>query len=177
VRDVFSMYSEISRAVSTEVAAKLTGEEQRRFTQRGHRSVHPVAYDRFLRGVALFDHSQFQEAVEQYGRALELEPDFAEAHAWMAAALGRIAMVAGPQLAEPMRHEVELALEHGPDLQWAHAVLGSWLMLFKYHWKAAEAAFQRAMKAKRRDARAHPEYGRGSTGRAVRFGVGRPHRR
>jgi TolB-like protein/DNA-binding SARP family transcriptional activator len=159
VRDVFSMYSEISRAVSTEVAAKLTGEEQRRFIQRGHRTVHPVAYDRFLRGVALFDHSQFQEAVEQYGRALELEPDFAEAHAWMAAALGRIAMVAGPQLAEPMRREVELALEHGPDLQWAHAVLGSWLMLFKYDWKAAEAAFQRAMKAKRRDARAHPEYG------------------
>ena len=93
VRDVFSMYSEISRAVSTEVAAKLTGEEQRRFIQRGHRSVHPVAYDRFLRGVALFDQNQFQEAVEQYGRAIELEPDFAEAHAWMAAALGRIAMI------------------------------------------------------------------------------------
>jgi hypothetical protein len=29
VRDVFAMYSEISRAVSRQVAAKLTGEEQR----------------------------------------------------------------------------------------------------------------------------------------------------
>ena len=128
-----------------EVAAKLTGEEQRRFVQRGHRSVHPVAYDRFLRGVALFGQNQFQEAVEQYSRAIELEPDFAEAHAWMAAALGRIAMIAGPQLAEPMRREVELALEQGPDLQWAHAVRGSWLMLFEYDWQAAEAAFRRAM--------------------------------
>jgi tetratricopeptide (TPR) repeat protein len=121
--------------------------------------VHPVAYDRFLRGVALFDQSQFPEAVEQYGKAIELDPDFAEAHAWMAAALGRIAHVAGPQFAEPMRREVELALEKGPDLQWAHAVLGSWLMLFTYDWQAAEAAFQRAMQAKRRDPRAHPEFG------------------
>jgi TolB-like protein/Tfp pilus assembly protein PilF len=159
VRDVFAMYSEISRAVSSEVAAKLTGEEQQRFIQRGHRSTNPVAYDRFLRGIALFGHSQFPEAVEQFAKAIELEPDFAEAHACEAAALGRIAMIAGPQLAEPMRHEVELALEQGPDLQWAHAVLGSWLMLFKYDWQAADAAFQRAMKAKRRDARAHPEYG------------------
>lgn len=159
VRDVFSMYSDISRAVSTEVAAKLTGEEQRRFTQRRHRSVDPAAYDRFLRGLALFGQSEFPEAVEQFAKAIELEPDFAEAHACQAAALGRIAMVAGPQLAEPMRSEVELALEQGPDLQWAHAVRGSWLMLFKYNWQAAEAAFQRAMQATRRDPRAHPEYG------------------
>ena len=159
VRDVFSVYSEISRAVSLEVAAKLTGEEQRRFVQRERRSVHPVAYDRFLRGVALFGQNQFQEAVEQYSRAIELEPDFAEAHAWMAAALGRIAMIAGPQLAEPMRREVELALEQGPDLQWAHAVRGSWLMLFEYDWQAADAAFRRAITARRRDVRAHPEYG------------------
>jgi len=153
------MYSEISRAVSAEVAAKLSGEEQRGFVQRGRRSVHPVAYDRFLRGVALSGQSQFEEALEQYRRAIELDPDFAEAHAWMAAAIGRIAMVAGPHLAEPMRRQVDLALEQGPELQWAHAVLGSWLMLFEYDWQAAEAAFQRAMKAKRRDARAHPEYG------------------
>jgi TolB-like protein len=159
VREVFSMYSEISRAVSIEVAAKLTGEEQRSFIQRGHRSVHPVAYDRFLRGVALFSQNQFQEAAEQFRSAMEREPDFAEAHAYLAGALGRIAMLAGPGLAEPMRREVDLALEQGPDLQWAHAVLGSWIMLFTYDWRAADAAFQRAMKAKRRDARAHPEYG------------------
>ena len=158
-RDVFAMYSEISRAVSMEVAAKVTGEEQRRLAQRGGRSVDPVAYDRFLRGVALFDQNQFLEALEQFREAVTLEPEFAEAHAWSAAALGRIALVAGPQLAEPMRREVELALEQGPDLQWAHAVLGSWLMLFKYDWRAAEAAFQRAMQVKRRDPRAHPEYG------------------
>jgi TolB-like protein len=159
VRDVFAMYSDISRAVSTEVAAKLTVEEQRRFTQRRHRSVDPVAYDRFLRGLALFGQSEFPEAVEQFAKAIELEFDFAEAHACEAAALGRIAMVAGPQLAEPMRREVELALEQGPELQWAHAVRGSWLMLFKYDWQAAEAAFQRAMQATRRDPRARPEYG------------------
>lgn len=159
MRDVFAIYSEISRAVALEVAAKLTGEEQRRLTQRGRRSVDPVAYDRFLRGVALFEQSQFAEALEQFHAAVELAPDFAEAHACTAAALGRVAMVAGPQLAEPMRREVELALEQGPDLQWAHAVLGSWHMLFTYDWRAAEAAFQRAMLAKRRDPRAHPEYG------------------
>ena len=76
MRDVFSMYSEISRAVSREVAAKLTGEEQRRLVRRADRSIHPVAYDRFLRGVALFDQSKFPEALEQYGKAVELEPEF-----------------------------------------------------------------------------------------------------
>jgi TolB-like protein len=159
MRDVFALYSEISRAVSKEVAAKLTGAEQRRLTRRAQLSVDPVAYDRFLRGVALFEQSQFPEALEQFHAAVELEPDFAEAHACTAAALGRVAMIAGPQLADPMRREVELALEQGPDLQWAHAVLGSWHMLFTYDWQAAEAAFQRAMEARRRDPRAHPEYG------------------
>ena len=159
VRDVFPVYSEISRAVAAEVAAKLTGDEQRHFTQRAQRSVDPVAYDRFLRGVALFGQSQFQEAAEQYRRAIELDPGFAEAHARMAATLGRMAMIVGPELAEPMRREVDIALEHGADLQWAHAVLGSWLMLFTYDWRAAEEAFRRAMQAKHLDPRAHPEYG------------------
>jgi TolB-like protein len=159
MRDVFAMYSEISQAVSMEVAAKLTGAEQRRLIERGRRAVDPVAYDRFLRGVALFEQSQFPEALEQFHAAVNLEPDFAEAHACTAAALGRVAMIAGPQLADPMRGEVELALEQGPDLEWAHAVLGSWHMLFTYDWQAAETAFQRAMQAKRRDPRAHPEYG------------------
>jgi tetratricopeptide (TPR) repeat protein len=63
-----------------------------------------------------------------------------------------------------MRREVDLALEQSPELQWSHAVLGSWLMLFKYDWQAAEAAFQRAMQAKRPDPRAHPEYGLFLTG-------------
>jgi TolB-like protein len=159
MRDVFAMYSEISRAVSMEVAAKLTGEDEGQLRRRANRSVHPGAYDRFLRGVALFDQNQFEEAVQQFRDAVELEPDFAEAHALLAAAFGRIAMVAGPDLAEPMHREVMLALEQGPDLEWAHAVLGSWIMLFSYDWTAAEAAFKRALAAKRRDPRAHPEYG------------------
>jgi TolB-like protein len=156
--DVLSLYSEIAAAVASEVEAKLSGDERRSFSQGQERSVHPAAYDHLLRGVALFGQSAYPQAVQELQAAVSLDPAFAEAHALMAASLGRMAYVVGPQLAEPMRHEVELALELGPDLQWAHAVRGIWLQIFAYDWPAADAAFRRAADAKRRDARALQEH-------------------
>jgi TolB-like protein len=156
--DVLSLYSEIAAAVASEVEAKLSGDERRSLRQGQGRSVHPAAYDRLLRGIALFGQSAYPDAMEELRAAVTLDPSFAEAHAWMAATLGRMAHVVGPQLAEPMRGEVELALELGPDLQWAHAVRGIWLQIFAYDWPAADAAFRRAADAKRRDARALQEH-------------------
>ena len=156
--DVLRLYSEIATAVASEVEAKLSGDERRLLSQGQLRSVHPAAYDHLLRGVALFGQSAYPQAMQELQAAVTLDPSFAEAHAWMAASLGRLALVVGPQLAEPMRQEVELALELGPDLQWAHTMRGSWLHLFAYDWPAADAAFQRAAGAMRRDARALQEH-------------------
>lgn len=156
--DVLSLYSEIAVAVASEVEAKLSGDERRSFRQGQGRSVQPAAYDRVLRGIALFGQSAYPDAMEELRAAVTLDPSLAEAHAWMAATLGRMAYVVGPQLAEPMRGEVELALDLGPDLQWAHAVRGVWLQIFAYDWPAADAAFRRAVDARRRDARALQEF-------------------
>ena len=155
--DVLALYTEIATAVAAEVEAKLSGEERRSFRLKQRRSVHPAAYDRLLRGVALFGQSAYPEAAEELRAAITLDPSFAEAHAWMAATLGRMAYVVGPQLAEPMRREVDLALELGPDLQWSHAVRGIWLQLFTYDWAGADAAFRRAADARWRDGRAMQE--------------------
>lgn len=156
--DVLGLYSEIAASVAAEVEAKLSGDERRGFMRGRGRSVHPAAYDRLLRGIALFGQSAYPDAMEELRAAVTLDPSFAEAHAWMAAALGRMAYVVGPQLAEPMRREVDLALELGPDLQWSHAVRGIWLQLFAYDWAAADAAFRTAADARRRDARALQEH-------------------
>ena len=156
--DVLTLYSEIARSVAAEVQARLTNDERQRLSAGAQRSVDPAAYDSFLRGVALFGKSQYGEALDHFGKAVARDPELPEAHAWMAAGLGRLALVVGPQLGAAMKQEVEMALRLGPDLQWAHTVHGSWLAYFTYDWRAADSAFQRAINAKRRDNRALQDY-------------------
>ena len=54
----------------------------------------PDAYDAFLRGVSLFQrftYSEFPPARDQFLRAVELDPQFALAHAWLAASYDQLA--------------------------------------------------------------------------------------
>lgn len=73
---------------------------------------------------------RFAQAVAYARRAVEVRPDGAEGHLWLAVSLGRRALSVGPrprvEYAREIREEAERTLALDPDNAGAHHVLGAW---------------------------------------------------
>ena len=82
--DIFELQDEISRRVMTELQVKLTRGEEARIWQKSARN--PEAYLLFLRGIELkekFTQLEMAEAQQLFEQALALDPNFADAWAWL----------------------------------------------------------------------------------------------
>jgi adenylate cyclase len=79
--DVFALQDEVSRKIVSALAVTLTPDEQQRSNQA---QASPEAYDLLLRGLERFRRFTREanvEAREYFERAVEIDPDFARAHA------------------------------------------------------------------------------------------------
>ena len=83
--EIFQVQSEIALRIASALEAKLTGQERREIGTVGTNN--PQAYDAFLRGLAL-DTAQSREetqaSLDSFRRAVELDPNFAQAWAALA---------------------------------------------------------------------------------------------
>jgi TolB-like protein/Tfp pilus assembly protein PilF len=85
--DIFSVESEVAKAIADQLRAKLTGQEEQLIAAKP--TDNPEAYDAYLRGLAFeahsiarYDFSQTTlEAIDSYERAVQLDPKFALAWA------------------------------------------------------------------------------------------------
>src|SRR5262249_40608597 len=85
--DIFSVESEVAKAIADQLRAKLTGEEEQVIAAKPTNN--PEAYDAYLRGVAFEAHfySSFfssdleEKAIGFFERAVQLDPSFALAWA------------------------------------------------------------------------------------------------
>ncbi|HEU5260406.1 MAG TPA: hypothetical protein VFU41_03165 [Gemmatimonadales bacterium] len=87
--DVLAIEDEIARAVATAIAGRLAPPERQALARRPSRSIR--AYDHFLRGnyyLAQRTARAVVLAVDQYGTAVRLDPEFTEAWARFAFAVG-----------------------------------------------------------------------------------------
>ena len=84
--DVFSVEGEVATAIAEQLNAKLTGAEQKQIADKPTNN--PVAYDAYLRGLALehneYGYESYQHAVAAYAQAVRLDPKFALAWARLA---------------------------------------------------------------------------------------------
>jgi adenylate cyclase len=143
--DVFAIQDEISAAVVTALKIELLGAAPTR------QEVNPEAYSLYLQGRYLFERrsrKDWDNAVNTYNAALEIEPDYPRALAGLAAVLeaqagqGYIDLHEGHALA---RKIAQKALNLDPNLAEAHAALAWTKMSYDWDWAGAEASFQRAM--------------------------------
>ncbi len=84
LRGVLKLQSDVSRAVAREVELELSPVEVARLANRD--SVGPAAHDALLKGIYQLDRATLEStrlAIESFERAIELEPDYALAHAWL----------------------------------------------------------------------------------------------
>jgi DNA-binding SARP family transcriptional activator/TolB-like protein len=83
--DLLSVQDEIAAEVVAQIDPEILLIESKRSAARS--KVNPTAYDLVLRSIPLmtrFERDSFQQAGEYLAQAIELEPDYAAAHAWYA---------------------------------------------------------------------------------------------
>jgi TolB-like protein/Tfp pilus assembly protein PilF len=133
VENLLSIQTEIAQAVAGALRAALTADEERELERLPTGNL--AAYDAYIRGNAYWETSlgiayteqSERTALQMFERAVELDPGFALAHAWVARLhLSAVYMGFGDREEQMAlaREAVDRALELAPGLPYAHFVLG-----------------------------------------------------
>jgi tetratricopeptide (TPR) repeat protein len=146
--DVFAIQSDVARRVAAALKATLTSGERRRIDRRPTR--HLDAYNLYLKGRDFWDKrgTGIKKGLEYFQRALQIDPDYALAHAGVAdcyTLLGHFGELP-PRDAFPKAKAAALrALELDDGLAEAHSSLGFVSFYFDWDAQAAEQEYQRAL--------------------------------
>lgn len=134
---LFDIQKRIARAVAGALEARLSPDEDWRLDRRPTDDI--TAYDYYLKGRERLELDPREpiaepETVEQsiglFRRALDLDPDFAPAHAGLADAYGTLPAITGnPSWTDSMLAAATQAVELDPELPEAH------LALAEFHWR------------------------------------------
>jgi serine/threonine protein kinase/Tfp pilus assembly protein PilF len=159
LEDIFAVQDEIAQAVVKELRAVLHGNEPDSKTSgevraevaqavRG-RTADVQAHHDFVQGRFLVGrHAELESSLRYLERAIERDPGYAEAWAWLA----RANVVASGFDVRPIekaipaaREAARKALEIDPACAAAHTALGMIAMWHDWDWAASEASFRRAI--------------------------------
>ncbi len=142
--DVFSMQDEIAESVVDSLKLTLLG------STPSARVADPQAYALFLQGRYFNDRrdqANWEKAVTAYQKALEIDPDYAEAWAGLSIAYSQQAswgFIDRDQGITLAREAVRRALALDQNLAEAHASLGWIRMVYDFDWYGADASYHEA---------------------------------
>jgi TolB-like protein/Tfp pilus assembly protein PilF len=162
LRDVLALQRQVAQAIAAELRAKLTPEEQARFTKS--RPVDPEAYELLLRarylGTRTTDEDS-REAIALLERAIAIDPGFAPLHAVLAAAyvsrLNFLMPEEARQLEQKAYAATEKALSLDPEIAEAYLARGNllWTPSYRYAHERAVQEYRRALSLNPNLDRAH----------------------
>jgi TolB-like protein/DNA-binding winged helix-turn-helix (wHTH) protein/Flp pilus assembly protein TadD len=162
--DVLAVQGEIAREISAKMRLKLTGEEERRLSQRYTENVE--AYQLYLKGRYFWNkvtEESLKKSVECFNQAIDKDPNYALAFAGLAdtyVLASFFGMVSPAESYGKARVAATKALEIDDKLGEAHATLALILIWYEWNWPAGEAEFKRAIELSPNSATAHQGYGR-----------------
>ncbi len=128
LEDVFAIQTEIARKVSAALRVSLTGDEVARHERYVTRNMH--AHEFYLRGrqlVGKIGAQEWRQSLPMFRRAIELDPDYAQAYAGLADVLAQLLLwrfVRAEEVLPEATRAAHRALELAPDLAEAHVALG-----------------------------------------------------
>jgi TolB-like protein len=146
--DVFALQERIARAITDKLAVVLNGDSAQPLVKVA--TTNAEAYALYLQASGIFNRregARFPEAVAELEQALKLDPNFARAHARLAA-IHALEPIYVPAAAEASRaateHEAALASTLDPTLAEPYAALGASYGLFG-RWTDARIASDRSL--------------------------------
>jgi len=147
--DVIALQDRVARSIAREIRVTLTPEEQARLSTL--QPADPEAYDAYVRGrhyAAQINSADFEKAVVNFNRAIEVQPRYAQAYADLAETYcwgAATQMMPAQEGLLKARQAALKALELDESLSQAHSSLG-WVK-YAYEWNFAEAEreFHRAL--------------------------------
>ncbi|PYU63343.1 MAG: hypothetical protein DMG55_00820 [Acidobacteria bacterium] len=147
--DVFSLQDRVARSIAREIRVTLTPEEQARLTNL--RPADPEAYDAYVRGrhyAAQITPDGFEKAIVNFGRAIELQPRYAQAYADLAETYCWAAAMQSIPAQEGLlkaRQAAMKALEMDESLSQAHSSLAWVKYAYEWNFPEAEREFHRSL--------------------------------
>lgn len=160
LRDVLALHREVARAVAREVHIALSPEDEKRLA--GPARVEPAAYEAYLRGRHYLQGVDPMRAVNYFQLALEIDPEFAPAHAGVALTQWALAIFAyaSSDATRLIAEKAALrALELDPSLAEAHTAFGCCQTIFAWDWESAEHAYRRGIELNPGSSEAHGYFG------------------
>ncbi|MCZ6776086.1 MAG: tetratricopeptide repeat protein [Ignavibacteria bacterium] len=156
LRDILALQSEVARAIAREINITLTQDEETRLASS--HAVNPAAHEVFLQGQYHLRRGQnsaenradeIKSSIAFFQQAIELDPDWALAHAVLAQAYhwfgskGGLSSPAG--FYSKSKATARKALELDETVSQAHAALGFVLYRYDWDWVGAERELRRAV--------------------------------
>jgi len=148
VEDIFDLQERLAAAIVTELALALAPSDPNAATPP---QLDIAAYELYLKGRFFAEKRTargLERAVEYFGRAVERDPEYAEAHAGIADAYVFLAAVCNRhpgQCLPQARAAIAEALRLGDGLANVHAAHGNLLTAFEWKWEEAERELRKAM--------------------------------
>jgi TolB-like protein/Tfp pilus assembly protein PilF len=162
IDDLLVVEANIARAIADRLRVELTGDEQSTLARRP--TDNAEAYELYLRGRFHWNKrtgEHLRKSLEYYDRAIELDPEFALAHAGRAATftvLGDLGFATSVEAYPGARAAALEALDLDPDLAEAHTTLAMVTFEFDWNWDEAEREFRQALALNPRYATTHQWY-------------------
>jgi TolB-like protein/cytochrome c-type biogenesis protein CcmH/NrfG len=113
--DVFSVESEVAKAIAESLQAKLTSREEQALAVKPTNN--PEAYDAYLRGLAFEAHNDFEKAISSYEQAVELDSNFALAWARLSRGHALLCLREAGDFTAARRDAAKSALDRAQKLQ------------------------------------------------------------
>jgi TolB-like protein/Tfp pilus assembly protein PilF len=144
-KDLLTIENEIPQAISNQLNLKLTESQSKRIATNG--TDNPEAFRYYLNGLVELNGQQniLGQSLEYFQKAVELDPNFADAHIQIASIYWQRANASGnpKQLMPKVKDETEKALAIDPNAANVHVMLAA-LKEYEFDWQSAELEYRRA---------------------------------
>lgn len=162
MRDVFLLEQDVAGDIAQQVRVRLASDNQARHPDQ--RPINPAALDAYLQGNSHlhrfsrgFGDEELDLAGQYFQQAIDIEPNFASAHAGLSEAHHDTLRCSREDI-NISRKAAERALELDPNLSAARVILAD-LTIYSWDWAGGEQEYRRALALNPNDAVAHEHLG------------------
>jgi serine/threonine-protein kinase len=157
--DILAVQEEISKSITQQLSVQLAGDEESKLHKRSTENTQ--AYELYLKGRFYWNKrssESLKKSVEYFNQAIEKDPGYALAHAWLALSYSLMPEYANRPANEfiPLEEQsAAKALELDASLAEPHAALASTKYQYLWDWAGAEKEFLRAIELNPNDPTTH----------------------